>query len=90
LETALYIALIIISVTLVILVILQGRSAGLQNRDSSSIYRTKRGLEKTMHQTTIVLAVIFLLLALVSSLPIFGSPTPATVPTGLSGLPSLF
>jgi preprotein translocase subunit SecG len=90
LETALYIALIIISVTLVILVILQGRSAGLQNRDSSSIYRTKRGLEKTMHQTTIVLAVIFLLLALVSSLPIFGSPTPATVPTGLSGLSSLF
>ena len=83
-ELALYIALIIISFTLVGLVILQGRNAGLQNRDSSSIYRTKRGLEKTMHQATIVLAVVFLVLALIASLPIFGSPTPA--PTGLAGL----
>ena len=82
-ETALYIALIIISFTLVGLVILQGRTAGLQSRDSSSIYRTKRGLEKTMHQATIVLAVAFLLLALITSLPIFG--TPVATPTGMSG-----
>jgi preprotein translocase subunit SecG len=84
LELALYIALIIISFTLVGLVILQGRNAGLQSRDSSSIYRTKRGLEKTLHQATIVLAVVFLVLALVASLPIFGSPTVA--PVGLAGL----
>ena len=83
-ELALYIALIIISLTLVGLVILQGRNAGLQSRDTSSIYRTKRGLEKTLHQATIVLAVVFLVLALISSLPIFGSPTPA--PVGLAGL----
>ena len=83
-EIALYIALIIISFTLVGLVILQGRNAGLQSRDSSSIYRTKRGLEKTLHQATIVVAVVFLLLALITSLPIYGSPTPA--PVGLAGL----
>ena len=83
-ELALYIALIIISFTLVGLVILQGRNAGLQSRDSSSIYRTKRGLEKTLHQATIVLAVVFLILALITSLPIFGTPTPA--PVGLAGL----
>jgi preprotein translocase subunit SecG len=88
LELALYIALIIISFTLVGLVILQGRNAGLQSRDTSSIYRTKRGLEKTLHQATIVLAVVFLVLALVASLPIFGSPTVA--PTGLAGLLGLF
>ena len=87
-ELALYIALIIISFTLVGLVILQGRNAGLQNRDTSSIYRTKRGLEKTLHQATIVLAVVFLVLALITSLPIFGSPTAA--PTGLAGLLGLF
>jgi len=88
LETALFIALIVISFVLVALVILQGRTAGLQSRDTSSIYRTKRGLEKTMHQTTIVLAVVFLLLALITSLPfaIFSS----TAPTGLIGLPGLF
>jgi preprotein translocase subunit SecG len=88
LESALYVALIIISFTLIGLVILQGRSAGLQTRDTSSIYRTKRGLEKTLHQTTIVLAVVFLILALITSLPIFA--TPAAVPTGLLGLPGLF
>lgn len=87
-ENALYIALIIISFTLIGLVILQGRSAGLQTRDTSSIYRTKRGLEKTLYQATIVLAVVFLILALITSLPIFGTPTPA--PTGLLGLPGLF
>ncbi len=87
-EIALYIALIIVSIVLIGLVILQGRTAGLQSRDSSSIYRTKRGLEKTMHQATIALAVAFLLLALITSLPIFGVST--TTPTGLLGLPGLF
>jgi preprotein translocase subunit SecG len=84
LEIALYLALIIISLTLIGLVILQGRTAGLQNRDTSSIYRTKRGLEKTLHQATIVLAVVFLVLALITSLPIFG--TPSVAPVGLADL----
>lgn len=70
-EIALFIALIIICAVLVTLVVLQARTAGMANRDSSSIYRTKRGLEKTMHQATIALAVVFLVLALVTSLPIF-------------------
>jgi preprotein translocase subunit SecG len=86
----LYIALLIVSFALIGLVILQGRNAGLQSRDSSSMYRTKRGLEKTIHQTTIALAVVFLVLALVASLPlpIFGAPAPVPtpVPTGLLDL----
>jgi protein translocase SecG subunit len=45
--------------------------------DASSIYQTKRGLEKTMFQATIVLGVLFLILALVASLPIFGAAKPA-------------
>ncbi len=91
-ETGLYIAMVIVSFALIGLVILQGRNAGLQSRDSSSIYRTKRGLEKTIHQATIALAVVFLLLALITSLPLFGTttPVPTTPPAGLLGLRGLF
>lgn len=70
-ELALFFALIIISAVLITLVVLQARSPGMANRDTSSIYRTRRGLEKTMHQATIALGVAFLLLALITSLPIF-------------------
>ena len=70
-ELALFIALDIISAVLVTLVVLQARTAGMANRDTSSIYRTRRGLEKTMHQATIALSVAFLTLALITSLPIF-------------------
>jgi preprotein translocase subunit SecG len=90
LEIGLYIALIIVSFALIGLVVLQGRNAGLQARDSSSIYRTKRGLEKTIHQATIVLAVVFLILALITSLPLFGTPTPIIPPTGLLSILGLF
>jgi preprotein translocase subunit SecG len=79
-ETALNIAIVIISVILIGLVVLQARSAGLSNRDTSSVQRTKRGLEKTLHQTTIVMAALFLLLALLASLPLFGLPPVAPTP----------
>jgi preprotein translocase subunit SecG len=65
--------MIIICVVLITLVVIQARTPGMSNSDSSSIYRTRRGLEKTLHQATIVLAVTFLVLALITSLPIFGS-----------------
>jgi preprotein translocase subunit SecG len=70
-EIALYIAMLLISAVLIALVVIQSRSPGMANRDTSSIYRTRRGLEKTMHQATITLGVTFLLLALITSLPIF-------------------
>jgi preprotein translocase subunit SecG len=70
-EIALFIAMLIIAVVMIALVVLQSRNVGVANRDTSSIYRTKRGLEKTLHQSTIALAVVFCLLALITSLPIF-------------------
>jgi preprotein translocase subunit SecG len=85
LEIAIYIALIIISATLIFLVVLQGRTAGLQSRDTSSNYRTKRGIEKTIFQATIALGVVFLILSLIASLPIFGT-APAAGALLLAGL----
>lgn len=76
-ENALYIAQIILALVLTGLVVLQTRAQGMQNRDSSSIYRTRRGLEKTLFQATIAVSVMFLLLSIVNSLPIFGAATPA-------------
>jgi len=69
-ETAIYFAMIILSVVLMGLVVVQARTPGMANRDSGSIYRTRRGLEKTLHQATIVVTALFLLLALIASLPI--------------------
>jgi preprotein translocase subunit SecG len=69
-ETALYIAILVISAVMIVLVILQSRGGGI-NRDTSSIQRTRRGIEKTLYQATIVLGVTFLVLALITSLPIF-------------------
>ena len=76
-ETALSISLSVLGAALSLLVVLQGRNAGLQSRAASSIYQTKRGLEKTMFQATIVLGILFLVVALVASLPLFGSAAPA-------------
>jgi preprotein translocase subunit SecG len=80
-ELALSIALIALGSALTFLVVLQGRNAGLQSNDASSIYKTKRGLEKTIFQLTIVLGVLFLIVALIASLPLFG--TTATPAAGL-------
>lgn len=61
---------IIISAALVTVVILQARSGGLGSifGGDSSLYRTRRGLEKTLFQATILLAVLFLLFALLNVL----------------------
>ncbi len=70
-EIAIYIAIIILSIVLMLLVVIQARTPGMANRDSGSIYHTRRGLEKTLHQATIVISVTFLIISLIASLPIF-------------------
>lgn len=69
-ETALYIAQIITSIVLVLIVLTQNRSGGLGSAfggDSSSIYRTRRGIEKTLFNFTIGAAVAFLVLSIAST-----------------------
>lgn len=75
-EFAFFIAQIIVCTVMIGLVVLQARSAGMSSSQSSSIHRTRRGAEKTIYQATIVLAVVFLTIALIASLPIF-NPAPA-------------
>jgi preprotein translocase subunit SecG len=66
-EKYLDIALIITSIALMISVILQSKGAGLgglTGADTGGIFTARRGIEKTLFRVTIVLSVIFFLLAL--------------------------
>lgn len=58
---------IIISVSLVVLVLLQAEGAGLGTAfgGSGSFYRSKRGVEKLLVSLTIIFAVLFFLISVV-------------------------
>ncbi len=65
-ENYLYIALIITSIALIASVILQSKGAGLgglTGGDTGGIFTARRGIEKTLFRVTIVLGVIFFMLA---------------------------
>lgn len=68
--TYLNIAQIIVSVTLIVLVILQskGGSVGRMFGGGGSVFRTRRGVEKVMFQITIVVIVLFFLISIASVL----------------------
>ena len=69
-EAALQIVSIIVSVVLVILVLMQAKGSGLGDLlgggERGGITRTRRGLEKTLYQVTIVLGFVFLMVAILS------------------------
>jgi len=59
---------IVVAVLLMTAILLQSRGAGLSGvfGGGGSIYRTKRGIEKTLFISTIVLAVLFFAIAILS------------------------
>jgi preprotein translocase subunit SecG len=57
---------ILISIALIAIILLQVKGEGISGLQSGSFVRTRRGLEKTLFQLTIVLAVIFLTVSAVS------------------------
>lgn len=67
-DTYLSIALIILSLALILIILLQARGGGLGGifGSASSVFRTKRGIEKTLFQLTIVLVVLFIALSLLA------------------------
>jgi preprotein translocase subunit SecG len=70
LETALLIAEIIIAVALIVVILLQVKAASLGSAfggSDSSLYTTRRGVDRILFNLTIVFAVIFLILAAMSA-----------------------
>lgn len=59
---------IIISITIIALVLLQTKGSGLGGifGGDGGVYRTRRGIEKTLYQTTIGLTVLFFVVSLIS------------------------
>jgi preprotein translocase subunit SecG len=60
------IAMIIVSIALVFAIILQSRGAGLGNLtggDTGGVFSARRGVERTLFRVTIILSVVFFLLA---------------------------
>ncbi len=61
------IAQIVLSIALVLTILFQVRGGGLGGifGQASTVFRTKRGVEKTLFQLTIILAVLFIIISIV-------------------------
>ena len=66
-ETYISIALIITSIALVISIVLQSKGAGLgglTGADTGGVFTARRGIEKTLFWATLILAIVFFVLAI--------------------------
>ncbi len=62
--------MILISIALIAIILLQVKGEGIGGLQSGSFVRTRRGLEKTLFQMTILLVVIWMVVAAVSVLQV--------------------
>ena len=62
------IAQLVVSIALILIILFQVRGGGLGGifGQPDTVYRTKRGVEKTLFQFTIALAILFVIISLIS------------------------
>jgi preprotein translocase subunit SecG len=66
----LYLAQIVLGIAIIAIVLLQSKDAGMSNMfgggGDMGVYKTRRGVEKTLFNATIILGTIFMLLCMVT------------------------
>ena len=67
-QTYLNVIQIVLSVALILVIMLQVRGGGLGGvfGQADTVFRTRRGVEKTMFQLTIILIVLLVIISIVS------------------------
>ena len=65
-ETALLVGQLIVAIALMASILLQSRGAGLGATfgGDSSVYRSRRGIEKRLFQFTVILAILFVVFSI--------------------------
>ena len=67
-QTYFYVAQIVVAIALILIILLQVRGGGLGGifGQPDTVYRTRRGVEKTLFQFTIALVVLFIIITIVA------------------------
>ncbi|MBA7688076.1 hypothetical protein ES703_96552 [subsurface metagenome] len=67
-QTYLNVAQIVLAIALILTVLFQVRGGGLGGifGQPDSVYRTRRGVEKTLFQLTVVLVVLFIVISIIT------------------------
>ncbi len=67
-QTTFNVIQIVLSVALILVILLQVHGGGLGGifGQADTVYRTRRGLERTLFQLTIVLVVLFVIISIVA------------------------
>ena len=66
--TYLYIVQLLVAIVLIVAILVQSRGAGFSGafNTDTSVFRTRRGFEKTLFNFTLVLSAVFVVLAIIS------------------------